>query len=85
MLEWVFRRCDGEAEAVETPIGLVPAAGRAQHRRPRHHAEALEELLTVDAEAVKAELPQVEEHLAKFDNLPTEIRSHLDKLKTDLG
>ncbi len=23
VLEWVFRRCDGEAEAVETPIGLV--------------------------------------------------------------
>ena len=25
VLEWIFRRCDGEAEAVETPIGLVPA------------------------------------------------------------
>ena len=28
VLEWIFRRCDGEAEAVETPIGVVPAAGR---------------------------------------------------------
>ena len=27
VLEWVFRRCDGEGEAVETPIGLVPAPG----------------------------------------------------------
>ena len=27
VLEWAFRRCDGAAEAVETPIGLVPAAG----------------------------------------------------------
>src|ERR671931_1032729 len=27
VLKWVFRRCDGEAEAVETPIGLVPAEG----------------------------------------------------------
>ena len=24
VLEWVFRRCDGEGETVETPIGLVP-------------------------------------------------------------
>ena len=27
VLEWIFRRCDGEADAVETPIGLVPAPG----------------------------------------------------------
>src|SRR4051794_5301656 len=25
VLEWIFRRCEGKAEAVETPIGLVPA------------------------------------------------------------
>ena len=36
VLEWVFRRCDGEGEAVETPIGLLPGRGRAQHRGPRH-------------------------------------------------
>src|ERR687890_928518 len=27
VLEWVFRRCDGEAEAAETPIGRVPTPG----------------------------------------------------------
>ena len=27
VLEWVFRRCDGEGETVESPIGLLPAAG----------------------------------------------------------
>src|SRR4051812_14189860 len=27
VLEWVFRRCNGEGETVETPIGLVPAEG----------------------------------------------------------
>ena len=36
VLEWVFRRCNGEGETVETPIGLVPADGRPRHRRPRH-------------------------------------------------
>ena len=50
VLEWVFRRCEGAAEAVETPIGLLPAEGainteglsisergdeRAAHRRHR--------------------------------------------------
>ena len=72
VLEWVFRRCDGEAEAVETPIGLVPAAERAGHRRPRHRSgDDLEELLTVDEDALAAELQQIKEHLAKFgDDLP---------------
>jgi phosphoenolpyruvate carboxykinase (GTP) len=27
VLEWVFRRCEGAVEAVESPIGLVPAPG----------------------------------------------------------
>ncbi len=31
VLAWIFRRCDDEAEAVETPIGLVPRGGRARH------------------------------------------------------
>ena len=35
VLEWVFRRCDGEGEAVETPIGLLPAEGDDRHRGPR--------------------------------------------------
>ena len=36
VLEWVFRRCDDEAGAAETPIGLVPDARGARHRRARH-------------------------------------------------
>ena len=35
VLAWIFRRCEGTAEAVETPVGLVPAAGRHRHDRPR--------------------------------------------------
>ncbi len=35
VLAWVFRRCDGAAEAVETEIGLVPGRRRDRHRRAR--------------------------------------------------
>ena len=34
VLECIFRRCNGEAETAETPIGLVPAAGCDRHRGP---------------------------------------------------
>ena len=27
VLKWIFERCDGKAEAVDTPIGKVPAEG----------------------------------------------------------
>ena len=35
VLAWIFRRCDGEAEANETPIGYVPEPQHLPARRPR--------------------------------------------------
>ena len=84
VLEWVFRRCNGESEVVETPIGYVPAAGELNVDGLDISDAELEELMSVDGDKVAAELPQVEEHLARFENLPSEIQAHLDKLKTNL-
>jgi phosphoenolpyruvate carboxykinase (GTP) len=86
VLEWVFRRCDGEGEAVDTPIGRVPAEGDLDLSGLDLDPEALRELLTVDEEAVKAELDQVREHLAKFgDGLPREMSVQLQQLEERLG
>jgi phosphoenolpyruvate carboxykinase (GTP) len=85
VLEWIFRRCDGEAEASETPIGLVPPAGGIDTEGLDLPDERMRELLSVDAEAVAAQLPQLEEHLARFgDALPQELRSQLVALKERL-
>jgi phosphoenolpyruvate carboxykinase (GTP) len=82
VLEFVFRRCDGEGEVVETPIGYVPAEGEINVEGLDISPETMHELLTVDVETVKQELPQVEESLAKYgDRLPEGIRRQLDKLK----
>src|SRR3954467_1752407 len=84
--EWVFRRCDGKADAVETAIGNVPAEGSLNVDGLDITDEQLRELLTVDEEALKAELTQVREHLAKFgENLPAPIREHFDALEEKLG
>jgi phosphoenolpyruvate carboxykinase (GTP) len=86
VLEWIFRRCDGEGEAVETPIGLVPAEGEIDTGGIDVSAEAMAELTTVDPEKLREELPQVEEHLAQFgDSLPQPIRDQLEALKQRLG
>ncbi len=86
VLEWVFRRCDGEGAVTETPIGLVPAEGELDVEGLSISADQVHALLAVDEEAVKAELPQVREHLEKFgDKLPAEIRAHLERLEERLA
>jgi phosphoenolpyruvate carboxykinase (GTP) len=86
VLEWIFRRCEGEGETVETPIGLVPAQGEIDTDGANIDDEQMKTLLSVEPEALKAQLPQVEEHLARFgDDLPAEITSQLEALRKRLG
>ncbi len=86
VLEWVFRRCEGEAEAVETPVGLLPAEGEINTEGLEISAEAMRDLLSVDLDLVREQLPQVKEHLAKFgDKLPAEIRAQLEALEQRLA
>ena len=86
VLEWIFNRCNGEGETVETAIGLVPAVDGINTDGLDIATEAMEELLRVDEEALRAELPQVEDHLARFgDRLPDEVQAQLDALKAKLA
>jgi phosphoenolpyruvate carboxykinase (GTP) len=86
VLEWVFRRCEGEAEAVETPVGLLPAEGEIDTEGLEISEQAMRELLSVDLELVKAQLPQVKEHLAQFgESLPPEVTAQLQALEQRLG
>src|SRR3954464_7818013 len=57
VLEWVFRRCDGEGQATETPIGLVPKAGDIDVDGLDVSDAQLEELLTVDHRLLKGGAP----------------------------
>ena len=86
VLEWVFRRCDGDAEAVETPIGLVPAAGSLNVDGLDIDDADLEALLTVDEAAVSAEIDQVRGHLDSVgDSLPSTLRDELAALEQRLA
>jgi phosphoenolpyruvate carboxykinase (GTP) len=86
VLEWVFRRCDEESETVESPIGLLPAEGELDTEGLEISADAVRDLLSVDDDALRAQLPQVEEHLARFgDDLPDQVRAQLEDLKKRIG
>ena len=43
------------------------------------------ELLRVDAAEWRAQLPQFKEHLAKFEQLPSELHVQLEELERRLG
>jgi phosphoenolpyruvate carboxykinase (GTP) len=86
VLEWIFRRCAGDAGARETAIGLVPTPGDVYTEGLDIPAENLEKVLSVDLDALREQLPQVTEHLARFgDDLPDELHAQLEALERRLG
>ncbi len=86
VLEWVFERVAGRGEAVETPIGWVPAPGAIDLEGLDVSKEDMEELLRVDAQEWRAEVPLIREHFATFgDHLPSELARAVDDLERRLG
>jgi phosphoenolpyruvate carboxykinase (GTP) len=81
VLEWIFRRCDGAAEARETPIGLVPTPDALDTEGLDISHEALEQLTRVDPSDLEPEIEPIREFFAKFgDKLPGELERQLDLL-----
>jgi phosphoenolpyruvate carboxykinase (GTP) len=81
VLEWVFERCAGRGEAVETPIGLLPPPSAIPTEGLDVSDADLAELLRVDIEDWLAEVPSIEEHFAGYgDKVPAELHKELQAL-----
>ncbi len=86
VLKWIIERIEGQAEAVETPIGHVPTPQALDTEGLDMTDDELEQALAVDVEEWKAEIPQITEWFEKFgDSLPTVLWTELDSLKARLG
>jgi phosphoenolpyruvate carboxykinase (GTP) len=86
VLKWVLERLDGTAAATETAIGNVPAPGALDTDGLGLSPGTLEELLRVDHDAWKAELPLIADHFAFVgERLPEELPKQLDQLEQRLG
>ncbi len=83
-LLWALDRCEGKAEAVETPLGYVPAPGSLDLEGLEITDSELEKISTVDKETWKKELSGLKEWYAKFDHMPDELVAALAKLELDL-
>ena len=85
VLEWIIDRCNGKAEAQETPIGYVPKAEGLNTDGLDLPRGALEELFRVDREEWLADIRNQEAFFDKFgDKLPAEIKEECAALKKRL-
>jgi phosphoenolpyruvate carboxykinase (GTP) len=66
VLKWIIQRLDGQAEAVTTPIGLLPAPGSLDLDGLDVSWADLALLLTVDTQAWKLEAEHIPEFFRTF-------------------
>jgi len=86
VLKWVFERITGDADAVEAPIGLLPAPGALDTSGLDLSDDDLDAILSVDVEGWTAALPQIREHYAQFgDAIPAQLADYVDRLESDLA
>jgi phosphoenolpyruvate carboxykinase (GTP) len=85
VLKWAFERCNGTAQAVDTPIGRLPRPQDLDVRGLEISAASLAQLLSVDVDGWLAEVPLIREHFARFgSHLPQGLRDEVDKLEQRL-
>ncbi|WP_435126616.1 phosphoenolpyruvate carboxykinase (GTP) [Micromonospora tulbaghiae] len=81
VLKWVIERLEGTADAVDTPIGLVPYPATIDTDGLEVTDADLAAALHVDADEWRAEIPQITEWFTRFgDKLPAQLWTELDTL-----
>ncbi|OGP87300.1 MAG: phosphoenolpyruvate carboxykinase [Deltaproteobacteria bacterium RBG_19FT_COMBO_43_11] len=86
VLKWMCERIEGKIDAVKTTIGLLPTTDGLDMKGLSIEAQDVKELLKVDIDAWKAEIPDIEKHFAQFgDRLPDRLKKQFEALKSRLG
>jgi phosphoenolpyruvate carboxykinase (GTP) len=86
VLLWMIDRVKGTAGAVETPVGLVPAADALNLEGLTLSRAAVEALLRVDRDEWEAEVPEIRAFFDRFGaRLPRELGRELEALEQQLA
>jgi phosphoenolpyruvate carboxykinase (GTP) len=86
VLEWIFRRLDGDASGTTTPIGTVPSTADLDLAGLDVPIEDVEAALTVDADEWRAELPGIRAYFDELgERLPDALRDELAALERRLA
>jgi phosphoenolpyruvate carboxykinase (GTP) len=85
VLKWIVERVSGKGQAVETPIGYLPASGAIDTNGLDVTDEQMAELLSVDVEEWLNEIESIREHYARFEEtLPEALSDELAALEARL-
>ncbi|MCI9405360.1 MAG: phosphoenolpyruvate carboxykinase (GTP) [Oscillospiraceae bacterium] len=85
VLMWILARCEGKADAVETPIGYEPKPEDINIEGLDIDLDTVKGLLDVDKNLWKEDAAGIEEFYQKFgDRLPKELKAELETLKKNL-
>jgi len=85
VLEWIIKRCDGQADAQKTPIGYLPFKNDLDLEGLDITDKEMEELLKVDKTEWNAEAEDIKSFYDKFgDRIPSRMLEELDSLKKRL-
>ena len=86
VLKWVLERVNGNGEASETAIGMVPTSDALDVSGLGLSDDHVAELLKVDTDEWRAELELIEEHYDSIgERLPDAMRNQLGKLAQRLN
>ncbi|MEO6627279.1 MAG: phosphoenolpyruvate carboxykinase (GTP) [Aquihabitans sp.] len=86
VVKWALERVAGTAEAIDTAIGRVPTANGIDIDGLAVTPDTLAELLKVDNEAWRGEIPLIEKHFAFLgERLPGELADELRELEKRLA
>lgn len=85
VLKWIFERVSGAGDAIETPIGIMPAPAAIDISGLDVTDADMQELLTVDKELWLQEVESIREYYASYGpHLPQEMAAQLDALAARL-
>jgi phosphoenolpyruvate carboxykinase (GTP) len=85
VLAWIFDRCSGNAEAIESPIGWLPAPGAIPTTDLAISEGDLQAVMSVDPLEWKKEIPHIAEYFATFgDRAPQALYDELTALEERL-
>jgi phosphoenolpyruvate carboxykinase (GTP) len=86
VLDWILKRCAGDAGANETPIGNLPRAADINLTGLDIAPQALDELLSVKVEEWRAETADMDKYLDEFAaRTPAQLRAEVKALQQRLG
>jgi phosphoenolpyruvate carboxykinase (GTP) len=86
VLKWMCERVEGKVGAVETPVGYVPKPGDLDVKGLKISEAEVAELLRIDTEGWKGEVPEIEAYLQTAGaRLPARMKAQLASLKKRIG